>query len=174
MIVGRVAVLCTRRSSPYLSIEGADCFDADRDCRSFDLAAPVVAHPPCRSWSRLRSFARPRPDEQDVALWCLDAVRRCGGVLEDPEGSHLLRFLVGCWRGRRDAWGGFVVRVDQSEFGHRARKSSWLYVVRRSLPASPIMAGLPSREVAVMGLAERERTPPAFARWLVDLARGAA
>ena len=169
----RVAVLCTRPRSPYHDIEGADCFDLARDCRTFKGDAPVVAHPPCRSWGRLRRFAKPRADEQEVAVFCLDAVRRCGGVLEHPEGSHLLRHLLGAFRGRVDAYGGRIVALDQQAFGHRARKRTWLYVVRRGLPVIELAFASPASTVRLMGSAERERTPPAFARWLVDLARGA-
>lgn len=181
-----VAALFCRSDTVYRSL-GVDVFDIDRDARTFDLDAPVIAHPPCRAWSRLRHFANPRPDEKDLARWAVLVVRHCGGVLEHPSGSALFREagLPKPGSSRRDAFGGWVLPVSQSWWGHRAEKRTWLYVVGVepcSLPSFPLRLG---EAECTMGLysgrnrftarkevskAEREATPELFARWLVDLA----
>ncbi|MGE5470590.1 MAG: hypothetical protein ACM3X0_07335 [Bacteroidota bacterium] len=165
-----VAVLFARRDSVYKTL-GADVFDADRDARGYLGPLPVVAHPPCRAWGRLRHFAKPRPDEKNLALHAVHAVRTWGGVLEHPAHSTLWQAadlpLPGC----RDSFGGFTYVVDQSWFGHRAPKRTWLYVCGAdSLPAVPFELGVAVGRVELMGTREREATPRAFALWLLDLA----
>lgn len=165
-----VAVLFARRDSIYKTL-GADVFDADRDARCYLGPLPVVAHPPCRAWGRLRHFAKPRPDEKTLALHAVHAVRTWGGVLEHPAQSSLWKAAALPLPGQRDEFGGFTYVVDQSWFGHRAPKRTWLYVCGAdSLPDVPFELGVATGRVELMGLREREATPVAFARWLLDLA----
>lgn len=159
----RVAALFVRRMSVYRRL-GCDCYDADRDARTFDLAAPVIAHPPCRAWGLLRHFAKPRDDERDLAVWAMWVVRHCGGVLEHPITSRLWG-VFGLRAGERDAFGGLLVPVDQSAWGHRARKRTGLYCV--GVEIRPRLGGVPTVTVERMGSAERERTPVELARELV-------
>jgi hypothetical protein len=118
-----------------------------------------------------------------------------GGVVEHPAYSTPWRALALPEPGEfADAFGGFTVRVDQCNWGHFARKATWLYVVGvpRALVMSGVrtggrvthwIAGARKRRVGGGGLIppgikvcsaqQRRRTPPAFARWLVDLAAAA-
>jgi len=48
-----VAVLCVSALSIYKGLPGVECYDPKRDVRTFAGGMPVVAHPPCRSWSAL-------------------------------------------------------------------------------------------------------------------------
>jgi hypothetical protein len=168
-------VLFARRDSFYKTLEGCDVFDADRDARRFVGNIPVVAHPPCRGWGRLKGFAKPAPGEVELAPWAVDVVRRNGGVLEHPAGSSL-------WRAKdmprptdgTDEFGGLTVYVDQSNFGHRAQKATWLYIVGcpiGGLPRPEIELGFPDRLVEQLGRSAREHTPERLARWLVAVAR---
>lgn len=84
-----VAVLFARADSVYKSLPGCDVWDAERDARRWPGGAPLVAHPPCRAWGRLRTFARPAEGEEDLARWAVGQVRRWGGVLEHPATSRL-------------------------------------------------------------------------------------
>ena len=84
-----VAVLFARADSCYKALPGCDVWDAERDARRWPGGCPVVAHPPCRAWGRLRHFAKPRPDEKALALWAVEQVRKFGGVLEHPASSTL-------------------------------------------------------------------------------------
>ena len=166
-----VAVLFARSDSVYKRIPGCDVFDLARDARSYAGGLPVVAHPPCRAWGRLRHFAKPRFDERDLGVFAVDVVRRCGGVLEHPAHSTLFPVCNLPAPGVRDAFGGLTFALDQQWFGHRAPKRTWLYIVRaRSIPEMPFHLGDVPGRVELMGRAERERTPPEFARWLVELA----
>lgn len=185
-----VAVLFARADSFYKSLDGVEVFDAERDARNFGGVCPVVAHPPCRAWGRLRKLAKPRPDEKDLARFAVDAVRLRGGILEHPQGSMLWQ-EEGLPRPREgvDAFGGFTLQVSQLWWGHKAEKSTWLYVVgadMREIEADiPFHMGYPSHVVTSssglnrrggfwklpeLSKAAREHTPPELAKWLVKWA----
>lgn len=167
-----VAALFVRASSPYKLVPDVDCYDASRDARTYHGPWPVVAHPPCRAWGRLKAFAKPRPDEKALAFFALDSVRKWGGILEHPEGSSLWAEAGMLRPGYIDHFGGFTLVVDQVHFGHRARKRSWLYFCRCEPGAMP-PDRTPCGTVENMGRAEREATPPQLALWLVQAASAA-
>lgn len=167
-----VAALFVRSiGSPYAAFPGVSLFDLARDALSFDLSCPVVAHPPCRGWGRLRHLSKHAQTELDLARWSLFVVRHCGGVLEHPIASRLWS-AFGIRAGVRDSFGGLLVPVDQSAYGHRAQKRTGLYLVGCELVPS-VDWGMAGHSVPVQSMcrAERERTPPAFASLLVSLAR---
>jgi len=189
-------VLFARRDSIYKTLR-ADVYDEDRDARTWHRCAPVVAHPPCRGWGRLRKFAKVKPHELDLARFAVQVVRRCGGVLEHPESSALWTDMALPFPGQGiDEHGGWTLPVSQWWWGHRAEKRTWLYIVGvhpGSLPDLPLRLGEPyfvvarsprsdgSRKVKgdrdwrpELGKAEREETPPEFATWLLELARRAS
>lgn len=183
----QVAVLFARDDSYYHTLSAVDVYTASRDARSFLGGAPVVAHPPCRAWGRLRALARPRHDEKDLARWAVSQIRREGGVLEHPAASTL-------WYDQRlpppgglpDEYGGYSIVIDQCDFGHPARKRTWLYIVGvplHLLPDWDIGEGVPvaviGRKGGSSGLREasrfwREATPPLLADWLVRVARSSS
>lgn len=189
-----VAVLFARADSNYKALPGVDVYDMERDARTYDGPHPVVAHPPCRAWGRLRHLANPRPDEKALALFAVEQVRRFGGVLEHPAYSTLWAAAGLPSPGETDAWGGWTLPISQSWWGHKAEKATWLYVCGvgpRDVPEMPMVLGEAAYVVASSGRrrdggrlrkgdrgwrpeitkAEREHTPPALAEWLVELAR---
>ena len=185
----QVAVLYARADSNYRALDGTDVWDAERDARRWPGGAPVVAHPPCRAWGRLRAFAKPREDEKALALHAVECVRRWGGVLEHPAGSTLWAAAGLPKPGEGvDQWGGWTLAAPQLWWGHRAEKRTWFYVVGadlRQLPQIPFSMELPTRYVVSktgrrkgtpgwmpeINTAEREATPPALAAWLLEAAR---
>ena len=179
-----VAVLFARADSIYKTLPGVDVYDIERDARTYDGPWPVVAHPPCRAWGRLRQFAKPRDDEKALAPWAVEQVRRWGGVLEHPAGSTLWPDLALPEPGRGiDAHGGSTLAIHQHWWGHRAEKATRLYICGVQpdrIPDIPMVLGGPTHcirptksypRLPSVTKAEREHTPPDFARWLVDLAR---
>ena len=183
-----VAALFVMADSIYKTLPGVECYDAERDALTFKGGCPVVAHPPCRTWGHLKAFATKAPKgEHALGPWAVEAVRRCGGVLEHPKGSGLFR-ACGCPKpgDPPDKWGGWTLEVDQFHFGHKARKRTLLYIVgTKRVPPIPCREGEPTHVVDRNARAritgsdkrpwithkEREATPVAFARWLVKLAR---
>ena len=182
-----VAVLFARQDSVYKEIPHTDVYDVLRDARNFCGTAPVVAHPPCRAWGRYKAFAKPRPDEKDLARFAVAKIRRNGGVLEHPKHSDLWKDQGLPLPGKgRDEWGGWTLDVAQSWWGHKAEKRTWLYIVGvepSRIPRMPIRLGKGTHVIGQsrklknrpeVTKAEREHTPPALAEWLVDLARSVA
>lgn len=185
-----VAVLFARRDSIYKTMPGCDVWDIDRDARLWPGGAPIVAHPPCRAWGSMAHLAKPRPDERELAIWAIGQIRTWGGVLEHPRASRLWPEM-GLPMGRAiDACGGFSLPVNQSWWGHPCEKKTLLYVCgvdRSRLPPLPMSLHLPRFVIACGGRdkarngrgrhlprSQREVTPPAFAAWLVALARSIA
>lgn len=237
-----------------------DCWDASRDARKYDGPHPVVAHPPCKHWGRLRHLAKngrhrfsqespacvlcggepgfdvgrtcPSNTDVDCAPRAVEQVRQFGGVLEHPAGSKLWEhcrlpqpsnrndarcrvcghFEIGFVRANAlyahcpscnraphwlkvpdppDSFGGYAVEVDQVEWGHVARKRTWLYLVgvpREALEAPPFPGREPTHwasgggsgrgkvpsGVKVCSAQQRRRTPPLFAEYLTRLASSVA
>lgn len=101
-----IAVLFARPDSIYKKLPDTDVYDMERDARTYDGPHPVVAHPPCRAWGNFAMFAKPRPDERNLARLAVELVREFGGVLEHPYGSKLWPAQRLPETGQRDAWGG--------------------------------------------------------------------
>ena len=189
-----VAILYARSDSIYKTMEGCDVWDATRDARKFPGGMPVVAHPPCRAWGALSHMANPRPDEKDLARHAVKVIREYGGVLEHPYASKLWPDQKLPALGKRDEFGGFTVAIPQVWFGHCMEKNTKLYVCGcepKDLPEIPLSFATAThamggkwlfdvkkrlgrdgimREDARKGK-DREGTPPAFAKWLVAVAR---
>ncbi|SOE49081.1 hypothetical protein [Orrella dioscoreae] len=181
-----VAVLFARQDSIYKTLPDCDVYDIDRDARTFPGGMPVVAHPPCRLWAKLRQFAKAADPvaERQLAVDAVGHVRQLGGVLEHPAESTLWAHMGLPLPGRSpDAFGGWTAQIRQCDWGHKAEKLTWLYIVGvhpDDLPGMPPRGeptgvikpqrGVP-RTLPIVTKAEREHTPPDLARWLVELAR---
>ncbi len=182
--IPQVSVLFVREDSIYKSLN-SDCWDIKRDAANWKGGNPCIVHPPCRSWGRLRHMSNPRPGEKELALLAIHFVRSNGGVLEHPNSSTLWpQYLPN--PGQTDSFGGYSISIDQFWFGHKAKKSTMLYIVgcsKKDLPPIPIrfdaveyIVGHNSRTPAhrrnkiEISKAEREITPIAFAKWLLLVA----
>lgn len=187
----KVAALFVRHDSVYKLMPCVDSWDEQRNAMLYGGRLPVVAHPPCRLWSCMKHFSTAPESERQLAYFAVDAVRRCGGVLEHPRGSSLWREHGLPMPGETDRWGGYSVVVEQFWWGHKAEKKTLLYIVgcpQDQLPTMPVRYGEPTHVIDRPGRtrkrarqlsagrkpwvtkAEREHTPPAFAAWLVELA----
>jgi len=176
-----IAVLFARKDSIYKSFHQLDVYDKQRNARNYDGQAPVIAHPPCRAWGRLRYFAKPEKGERSLAIFAIRKIRENGGVLEHPKGSQLWKKAGLPAPGKRDKYGGFTLGINQNWFGHRAEKATLLYICGlepQELPPIPfsleyathVCESRKADSRPSITKAERERTPEPFAKWLVDLA----
>lgn len=127
-----IAALYVRSDGPYAGRQEIDAWPKERDATLYDGPYPVVAHPPCARWGRFWKADGSTVPGNDGGLFesALHAVRRWGGVIEHPEASHafarfdLGRPCRGSWQ--RNLWGDWVTEVSQCQYGHRARKATWL------------------------------------------------
>ncbi len=178
-----VAILFARRDSIYKKIPGCDVWDEDRDARKWLGGCPIIAHPPCAQWSRLRHFSHKDEEQKRLALWAVDQVRTYGGVLEHPYKSTLWNAAKLPLPGHRDPFRGYTLSMPQFWFGHPADKATWFYIVGcepSALPPIPFRLGEAEfvvtyshrcRRRPEMEHKQRDATPEALAFWLCELAR---
>lgn len=182
---------------PYAAVPGVDCWGfARRDGRQHDLFAPtrdamsyagphpVIAHPPCGPWGRFWWNYKGGEGDKACGPRAVEQVRACGGVLEHPAQSGLWEHCGLPKPGdESDEHGGRTILVNQCDWGHKARKPTWLYVVGCVIPPMPqprepthVMVRLLRNNNDWPEVPKRERhiTPPDFAVWLVALAASAA
>jgi len=187
-----IAALYVDPRGPYPSMPDVDAWDVTRNATRYDGPHAIVAHPPCGPWGRLAHLYE--GTEHALGLRAVQQVRRWGGVLEHPARSLLWAAAGLPAPGDSPSVdpNGFTVEVEQVSWGHVARKRTWLYCVgvpralvdgtrryggtpthwasggrtRSSRNGSPVPPG-----IRVCSAAQRRRTPPAFAEWLVMLAR---
>lgn len=179
-----VAALYVCPRGPYFSMPGVECWDESRDAKLYDGPHPVVAHPPCGPWGRLRFLCT----KQDASCGprAVYQVRAFGGVLEHPVDSTLWRVCQLPYPGELpDGFGGRTYFVRQVAWGHCCEKPTWLYVVgvRPALVNAGIRTGGIATHRVTSGprgpqlppatKAKRIHSPVSFAEWLVDLARAA-
>ena len=147
-----IAALFVETDGCYFGLPGVDPWDKARDARLYAGPWPVVAHPPCERWGRYwhgGPSARERRklgDDDGCFASALASVRRWGGVLEHPEGSHAFAHHSLSRPNWRQGWepniwdasgigrlghktaNEYVCCVAQGHYGHRARKLTWLFV----------------------------------------------
>ena len=191
-----IAALYVAKGGCYFGLPDVDPWDEERDARLYAGPWPVVAHPPCDRWGRYYDGGpswrargltpKVKGDDGGCFAAALQAVRNFGGVLEHPSGTSawpahgILSPLVYSWTAAGD-WQGWVCRVDQGAFGHRARKETWLYAVGCDLPSlpwgvsRPPLDGTPrERKTGIcqrLSRKQRAATPIPFRDLLLSMAR---
>lgn len=159
-------------------------YNEARDATTYALDLPVVAHPPCRHWSKLAPLAKPDGTKRLGPL-AVGQVRKVGGVLEHPVGSKLFERCgiplgdLGDPCRPVDEYGGYVIVIGQDQWGHRAQKRTAFYICPK--PGTPPVVDLPPIPTCLnqenripverMGKLERRLTPFAAAWWLCQVAQ---
>jgi len=176
-----VAALCVSARSVYKSMVGVDCYDAKRGAKTFPGGIPVVAHPPCRSWSvKTRHQAKPAAGEQELGIWCCEQLKQWGGVLEQPAGSLLFEAAGLPQPGEARSDGLWTIQCWQAWWGYPMKKTTWLCfsgIESSALPPIPLRLhprGNDRRAEQRMSKQQRSATTREFAEWLVACARLAA
>ena len=189
-----VAALYVEPDGPYAGLDGVDLWPESRDARLYAGPHPVVAHPPCARWSMLAAvcearYGIKRGEDGGTFAAALAAVRNYGGVLEHPAQSAAWRWFglnqpptCGGWV-NADWLGGWTCCVAQRNYGHRARKRTWLYAAGFDLPSlawgdGPLAEGVVARmtgetrpDAIHLSHAENRATPEPFRDLLLTMAR---
>jgi hypothetical protein len=155
-----ITALCVSPRSIYKKL-GLDCYDINRDAFSYSGHNPVIAHSPCRCFSKLRSFVRVPGSDFKLAQFCYQVLKTNGGILEQPAGSKMKDYL------------GLPapLYVDQFWFGYPIRKPTWLWFFDcEPLPVpfslNPDLTN--SKQFDSMSSNQRSRTTETFALWLIN------
>ena len=175
----QIAVLCAGSPSAYDNMPAVDVYNKRRDARTFPGGSPIVAHPPCRSWSAFCGHqAKPEADERYLGIWCVEQVRKWGGILEQPAHSRLWEAAGIPPPGGHESRDSWSASVWQSWWGYPMRKATWLYFcgVNPQYVQPPLIlhpGNGDRRAEQVMSHRQRSETIRPFAEWLVAIARHA-
>jgi hypothetical protein len=134
------------------------------------------------AWKRFGTVIDPESirQEKELGLWCAEQVQENGGILEQPAGSELFTAAALPLPGSPQSAESFSLAVWQSWWGFPCRKATWLYFRGISQFAIDIPFRLMAHRESAFRFEHmpggnhpyyRSHTTPAFARWLVDLAR---
>lgn len=170
----------------YVGLSGVDAWGVTRDARRYAGPWPVVSHTPCQRWGKLwagqplwikRTGERKIKGDDDGCFEAsLATVRKWGGVIEHPWGSHAWPHFGLNTPPREGGWivadfhGGWTCCVEQGRYGHYARKPTLLYVCGVALADLPELdwgIGEPRLDPAVverMGLKRAKRLGEVGAR----------
>lgn len=111
------AALYVMPDGPYPALLGTEqCWTEERNAKTYSGAGPVVAHPPCGPWSKLRHMCT----RQDPTCGprAFEQVRAAGGVLEHPEHSTLFEHVRAPHpNAPPDEWGGGVHITSSKSHG---------------------------------------------------------
>lgn len=171
-----IAALFVEKRGAYSGLSHVDLWDRERDARLYAGPHPVVAHPPCQRWGKLwagqplhikrTGIRKIKGDDDGCFKAALDAVRKWGGILEHPWGSHAWAHfgLNTPWRWggwiNADFLGGWTCCIEQGRYGHYARKPTLLYAVGCDLPELDWGVGEPRLDPSIierMGLKRAKR-----------------
>jgi hypothetical protein len=197
-LIDDVVALYVDPRGPYPGLV-REWYDEARDARTYAGPWPVVAHPPCARWCRLAGlvearWGHKRGEDGGLFAFALECVRRYGGVLEHPAYSDAWDAFDlpkpptgGGWV--RGIDGGWSCYVEQHRYGHAAKKATWLYLFGGE-PLPGRWGSVPDQATRALvswcgnHVSSNERrprlghkaaihSPPAFAEWLISLARQA-
>ena len=204
-----IAALYVQTGGSYYELHDLDPWDEARDARLYTGPHAVICHPPCQRWGKLwagqplwikRTGERKiKGDDGGCFAAALASVRKWGGVLEHPWGSHAWPHFGLAVPPRAGGWiiaddYGWTCCVEQGRYGHYARKPTLLYAVGCRLPElrwGKSEASFPPEAIAKHGLAYCKRagelafkgggkdnthrigTPPAFRDILITMAKSA-
>lgn len=145
-----IAALFVESNGCYFGLDNVEPWDHCMDARKYSGPHPVVAHPPCARWGTYwgggpdnhgTSKQKHLGDDDGCFDSALASVRKWGGVLEHPKGSHAWRVnhlntppRCGGWV-NADMYGGWTCCVEQGAYGHPSRKPTWLYAYGVELPS---------------------------------------
>ena len=190
-----IVALFVETDSIYKSFDFVDCYDLKRDAMTYRGDLPVIAHPPCQLWGNMAFVNYKRwggehnkpGNDGGKFNFALDAVNRCGGVLEHPKNTRAWK-ECGLKKPSSAGWSksgiGWVCEVWQSAYGHRANKATWLYYVGYNRPFELKWDRVvgecqvrfhdqrgKERNKPTLSKKEANATPPSFALELIRLAR---
>lgn len=199
----QVAALFVETGGCYFNDPRVDPWDEARDARWADTHLPAVCHPPCQRWGRFWHGSTRKPhqyelgDDKGCFMAAVIYVHANGGVIEHPAESKAWTFFGlpipkrGAGWTEPDRYGGRSCYVEQGHYGHKARKSTWLYAIgvefleliwdhtRAVVPQWMIdrYGEKKARKIGVVAMEggkdkvkNRNATPPAFRDVLINLA----
>lgn len=122
-----IPVLYAQEKSNYKNYDCFDVYDLARDARTYKGSHSVIAHPPCRLWSKLKAFSTAPESEKLLAFHAYDLVMANGGILEHPHSSSFWN-EINPNRKFRVSEKTFFLSIDQEDFGFPTEKKTILLI----------------------------------------------
>jgi hypothetical protein len=191
-----IAALFVETDGVYYGLPNVDPWDRERDARLYSGPHRVIAHPPCDRWCQMAPVNQARyghkiGDDEGCFESALASVRKYGGVLEHPAYSLAWPAFDLPRPFERSGWvrgfcGGWSAHIEQSNYGHRARKGTWLYVFgvdpsslkwnKGPVPRAWVSTDRPRAELAALGIdqlskSEAKKTPEEFRDLLLSIVK---
>jgi hypothetical protein len=191
-----IAAIFVETDGGYYGLADVDPWDRERDARLYNGPHRVVAHPPCDRWCQMAPVNQARyghkiGDDDGCFESALASVRKWGGVLEHPAYSLAWPAFDLPRPFERAGWvrgfcGGWSAHIEQRNYGHRARKGTWLYAFgidppslkwnRCAPPEAWVSTDRPRAELAALGIdqlskREAKKTPLEFRDLLLSMVR---
>jgi hypothetical protein len=188
-----IAALFVEPGGTWANRPGVDAWPESRDARRYNGPHPVVAHPPCNRWAYTlaplneKRYGYLVGSDGGCFKSALTSLQTWGGVLEHP--AHSLAWAAfGIPKPARGSWlcvrpGLWTTEVHQVQYGHPARKPTWLLYWGEREPfdldwgtskgtarVSFSKAGLYKNTLPSLSRSQAIHTPPAFADVLHALA----
>ena len=135
----KINALLVIENGPYYNLDNIEPWSEKENAFNCKNGAPAICHPPCKRWGR---YAKGGPsarkqfllgDDDCAFAYSLWYVRTFGGIIEHPEGTHAYKYYgLNCPTQRKgwvkaDEYGGITCSIAQGNYGHKARKMTWLY-----------------------------------------------
>jgi len=160
----KIAILCVDESSNYYQLSkkyNLDIYSASRSMLLFNDSCPVICHPPCAQWSRLKNFAHVNDELKKLAPLCYDIVNSNGGILEHPSGTSLFKTV------KADT--NKILSVDQHWWNFPARKRTYLYFHKVKPISFPLnLNAYPGKVSLNIPTQMRSRGTIEFNEWLIN------
>ena len=145
-----IAALYVETNGCYFGLPSIDPWDEQRNAKLYDGPHPVIAHPPCQRWGKMwmgspsyvarTGIRKKKGDDEGCFAAALASVRKFGGVLEHPYGSHAWPHFGLSKPSRKGGWikadefGGLTCCVEQGRYGHWMRKPTLLLYYGKATP----------------------------------------
>jgi len=175
-----ISILYVNRKSNYDNFSELDIWKEEKNALLYRGKNVIIAHPPCRAFGRLRSFSNHPGCELFMAYSAIAKVRRFGGIVEHPISSTLWeKMKIGSIKSP-DQYGGYLIKVNLSDFGFKAKKPTGLYIVGleyKDLPAQLISFNAITHSVCTsrksakkeLDVLVRSQTPINLINWMLEV-----
>lgn len=154
-----ITILCTEPNSNYEFYANLDLWNKQRNAYNYKGKNPIIAHPPCQQWSRLKAFAKEDKEEKNLAYFCWEQVNKNGGIFEHPAGSSFFNEV--------NADRTKIRSINLHWFGFPAQKRTYLYFHKCKPIQLPLRFESVEKKVADLHSSTRSETPFKLIEWMI-------
>lgn len=128
-----IVALFVETDGCYFNLDGVDLWDEKRDARLYEGSDPALCHPPCQRWGKMwmgqplwvkrTGERKTKGDDGGCFKHSLDTVRKNGGLIEHPWGSHAWKWFGLSTPSRSGGW----IIADELGGVDLLRRTGWIW-----------------------------------------------